>query len=285
MLVSGKEILNHAHENGYAVGAFNVNNMEQVQAIIEAAEQTNSPVIIQASQGGLTYAGVEFIAEMGKVAAKKASVPVAIHLDHGTDFKQIMLCLRNGFTSVMIDASHYELDENIRKTKQIIEMAHAVGVSVEAELGKIGGTEDDVSVDEKDATYTDPAEAEKFVKETGVDYLAIAVGTAHGPYKGEPKLDFDRIKVLKERLNMPLVLHGSSGVPEKSIKKAVSLGINKINIDTDIRMAFHKAVKEFVSNHPDVYDPRKIVGPARTAMKEIIADKMRMFGSKGKAWK
>ncbi|MBF8984084.1 class II fructose-1,6-bisphosphate aldolase [Lutibacter sp. B2] len=285
MLVSGKEILNHAHENGYAVGAFNVNNMEQVQAIIEAAEETNSPVIIQASQGGLAYAGVEFIAEMGKVAAKNASVPVAIHLDHGTDFKQIMLCLRNGFTSVMIDASHYELDENIRKTQEITEMAHAVGVSVEAELGKIGGTEDDVSVDEKDATYTDPEEAEKFVRETGIDYLAIAVGTAHGPYKGEPKLDFDRIKVLKERLDMPLVLHGSSGVPEESIKKAVSLGINKINIDTDIRMAFHKAVKEFVSKNPDVYDPRKIVGPARSAMKEIIADKMRMFGSKGKAWK
>ncbi|QEK11503.1 class II fructose-1,6-bisphosphate aldolase [Crassaminicella thermophila] len=285
MLVSGRQILNHAHENGYAVGAFNVNNMEQVQAIIEAAEETKSPVIIQASQGGLKYAGVEYIAAMAKVAAEKASVPVAIHLDHGTDFKQIMACLRNGFTSVMIDGSHYELEENIRKTKQIVEMAHAVGVSVEAELGKIGGVEDDISVDEKDATYTDPDEAERFVKETGVDYLAIAVGTAHGPYKGEPKLDFDRIKVIKERLNMPLVLHGSSGVPEESIKKAVSLGINKINIDTDIRMAFHKAVKAFVADNPDVYDPRKIVGPARIAMKEVIAEKMKMFGAAGKAWK
>lgn len=284
MLVSGKKILQHAHENGYAVGAFNVNNMEQVQAIVEAAEETKSPVIIQASQGGLKYAGVEFIAGMSKIAAEKVSVPVAIHLDHGTDFTQIMKCIRNGFTSVMIDASHYELDENINKTKQIVEMAKAVGVSVEAELGKIGGTEDDISVDEKDATFTNPDEAERFVNETGVDYLAIAVGTAHGPYKGEPKLDFDRIKTIKERLNMPLVLHGSSGVPEDSIRKAVSLGINKINIDTDIRMAFNTAVREFISTNPDAYDPRKILGPGREAMKKVIAEKMNMFGSVGKSW-
>ena len=285
MLVTGKEILMDAHKNGYAVGAFNVNNMEAVQAIIEAAEETNSPVIIQASQGGLKYAGVEYIAGMGKIAAAKTSVPVAIHLDHGTDFKQIVLCIRNGFTSVMIDGSHHELEENIEVTKQIVEIAHAAGVSVEAELGKIGGTEDDISVDEEDATYTDPDEAERFIAETGVDSLAIAVGTAHGPYKGEPKLDFDRIKVLKERLNMPLVLHGSSGVSEESITKAVSLGINKINIDTDIRMAFHKAVKEFVQGNPDEYDPRKIVGPARAEMKKVIAEKMVMFGSAGRAWK
>jgi fructose-bisphosphate aldolase class II len=285
MLVTGKAILEHAHENGYAVGAFNVNNMEAVQAIMEAAEETKSPVIIQASQGGLKYAGVEYIAGMCKIAAEKASVPVAIHLDHGTDFKQIIKCIRNGFTSVMIDASHHPLEENIKITKQIMDIANAAGVSVEAELGKIGGVEDDIAVDERDATYTDPEEAVRFVKETGVDYLAIAVGTAHGPYKGEPKLDFDRIKVIKERLNMPIVLHGSSGVPEDSIKRAVSLGINKINIDTDIRMTFHKAVKEVVKNNPDEYDPRKIVGPAREAMKDVIADKMRMFGSAGNAWR
>ncbi|QEK11259.1 class II fructose-1,6-bisphosphate aldolase [Crassaminicella thermophila] len=283
MIVAGREILKHAHKHGYAVGAFNVNNMEQVKAIIEAAEETKSPVIIQASQGGLKYAGVEYIAAMVKEAAKNASVPVALHLDHGTDFKQIMMCIRNGFTSVMIDASHYELEENIKKTRKIVEMAHAVGVSVEAELGKIGGVEDDISVDEKDATFTDPDDAEKFVAETGVDSLAIAVGTAHGPYKGEPKLDFERIKVIKEKLNMPLVLHGSSGVPEESIKEAVRLGINKINIDTDIRMAFHRAVKEFVKKNPDVYDPRKILSPAKEEMKNVIADKMRIFGSAGMA--
>jgi fructose-bisphosphate aldolase class II len=285
MLVNGKQILQHAHENGYAVGAFNVNNMEQVQAIIEAAEEMQSPVIIQASQGGLKYAGVEYIAEMAKVAAQKVLVPVAIHLDHGTDFKQIMLCIRNGFTSVMVDASKHSLEKNIEMTKHIVEAAHAVGVSVEAELGKIGGTEDDITVDEKDATYTDPDEAERFVKETGVDCLAIAVGTAHGPYKGEPKLDFDRIKVIKERLNIPLVLHGSSGVPEASIKRAISFGINKINIDTDIRMAFHKAVKEFIQSNPDDYDPRMILGPSKLAMKQVIAEKMQMFDSVGRAWK
>ncbi|QIB27696.1 class II fructose-1,6-bisphosphate aldolase [Caloranaerobacter azorensis] len=283
MLVSGKEILLDAHKKGYAVGAFNVNNMEIVQAIIEAAKETNSPVILQASQGGLKYAGVEYIAAMAKVAAETAKVPVAIHLDHGTDFVQIMKCIRNGFTSVMIDGSKYPLEENIAITKKVVEIAHAVGVSVEAELGKIGGTEDDITVDERDATFTDPDEAERFVKETGVDYLAIAIGTAHGPYKGEPKLDFDRLKVIKERLNMPIVLHGSSGVPEESIKKSVSLGVNKINIDTDIRMAFNKGVREFVENNPDVYDPRKILGPAREEMKKVIIEKMIMFGSAGRA--
>lgn len=283
MLVSGKEILLDAHKKGYAVGAFNVNNMEIVQAIIEAAKETNSPVILQASQGGLKYAGVEYIAAMAKVAAETAKVPVAIHLDHGTDFVQIMKCIRNGFTSVMIDGSKYPLEENIAITKKVVEIAHAVGVSVEAELGKIGGTEDDITVDERDATFTDPDEAERFVKETGVDYLAIAIGTAHGPYKGEPKLDFDRLKVIKERLNMPIVLHGSSGVPEDSIRKAVSLGVNKINIDTDIRMAFNKGVRDFVNNNPDVYDPRKILGPAREEMKKVIIEKMIMFGSAGRA--
>ncbi|MGF7058889.1 class II fructose-1,6-bisphosphate aldolase [Brassicibacter mesophilus] len=283
MLATGKEVLQHAHENGYAVGAFNVNNMEIVQAIIAAAEETNSPVILQASQGGLKYAGVEYIAQMSKIAAYNAKVPVVIHLDHGTDFKQIMQCIRHGFTSVMIDGSKYPLEGNIEITNKVIEIAHAVGVSVEAELGKIGGTEDDITVSEKEATFTDPDDAEKFVKETGVDSLAIAIGTAHGPYKGEPKLDFDRLKVIKERLNMPIVLHGSSGVPEDSIRKAVSLGVNKINIDTDIRMAFARAVREFVINNPEAYDPRKILEPAKKEMQKIIAEKMIMFGSAGRA--
>lgn len=283
MLVTGKEILEHAHKHNYAVGAFNVNNMEIVQAIIEAAEETNSPVILQASQGGIKYAGIEYIAALGKVAARKAKVPVAIHLDHGTDFEQIMLCIRHGFTSVMIDGSKYELKKNIELTKKVIEVAHAVGVSVEAELGKIGGTEDDITVDEKDATFTDPDEAKLFVDETGVDYLAIAVGTAHGVYKGEPKLDFDRIKILKDLLQIPLVLHGSSGVPADSIKKAVSLGINKINIDTDLRVAFTQAIKDFNKKDPDNIDPRKVLTPAKEAMKEVIKEKMALFGSAGRA--
>lgn len=283
MLVTGKEILQDAHKNNYAVGAFNVNNMEIVQAIIEAAEETNSPVILKASQGGLKYAGVEYIAELGKLAARNAKVPVAVHLDHGTDFDQVMLCIRHGFTSVMIDGSRFDLGKNIEVTKKVIEVAHAVGVSVEAELGKIGGTEDDITVDEREATFTDPEEAKRFVDETNVDYLAIAVGTAHGPYKGEPKIDFDRIKAIKEITNIPLVLHGSSGVPADSIKEAVSLGINKINIDTDLRIAFSNAVKEFIKENPENIDPRKILGPAKEAMKEAIIEKMQLFGSAGRA--
>ena len=284
MLVTGSELLLDAQKRGYAVGAFNVNNMEIIQAIIEAAEETRSPVILQASQGGLKYAGLEYIATLGKLAAEKASVPVALHLDHGTDFGQIMGCIRNGFSSVMIDASQYPLEENIRLTNKVIEVAHAVGVTVEAELGKIGGTEDDITVAEKDATFTDPAEAKAFVEATNVDYLAVAVGTAHGVYQGEPKLDFDRIKALREAIDIPLVLHGSSGVPYDALRKAVSLGVCKINIDTDIRISFANAVKDVVKNSPDEYDPRKLLGPAREAMKEVIKEKMEVFGSVGKAW-
>ncbi len=283
MLVTGKEILLDAQKNGYAVGAFNVNNMEIVQAIIEAAEETNSPVILQASQGGINYAGVEYIAALGKLAGRNAKVPVALHLDHGTDFEQIIQCIRHGFTSVMIDASKYPLEENIKLTKEIVRIAHAAGVSVEAELGKIGGTEDDVTVDERDATFTDPAEAKRFVDETGVDFLAIAVGTAHGVYQGEPKLDYDRIKTIRETVDVPLVLHGSSGVPEQAIKKAVPLGISKINIDTDLRIKFSEGVKNLLKKNPNEIDPRKILKPAKAGMKEKIIEKMNIFGSAGKA--
>jgi fructose-bisphosphate aldolase class II len=283
MLVTGDELLRDAQKNGYAVGAFNINNMEIVQAIIEAAEETNSPVILQASQGGIKYAGVEYIAALGKVAGEKAKVPVALHLDHGTDFEQIVRCIRYGFTSVMIDGSKYPLEKNIEATKKVVEMARAVGISVEAELGKIGGTEDDITVTDREATFTDPDEAVKFVEATDVDSLAIAVGTAHGVYKGEPKLDYDRIEVIHNRVSVPLVLHGSSGVPDESIKKAISLGISKVNIDTNIRESFANAVKEFLKENPDNIDPRKILGPAREAMKETIKEKMHVFGSAGRA--
>lgn len=283
MLLTGKELLLDAQKNKYAVGAFNVNNMEVIQAIISAAEELNSPVILQASQGGIKYAGIDYIANLGKLAGRNSRVPVALHLDHGTDFDQVMLCIRNGFTSVMIDGSRFPLEENIAYTKKVVEIAHAVGVTVEAELGKIGGTEDHITVNEKDATFTDPEEARRFVEETGVDYLAIAVGTAHGVYKGEPKLDYDRIKAIRSIVDVPLVLHGSSGVPSESLKKAISLGICKINIDTDIRAAFANAIKEFVVNNPEEIDPRKILTPATNAMKEIIKDKMSIFGSAGMA--
>lgn len=285
MLVTGKELLLDAQKNKYAVGAFNINNMEIVQAIVSAAEELDSPVIIQASQGGLKYAGVEYIAALGKLAGRNSRVPIALHLDHGTDFDQVMQCIRHGFTSVMIDGSRFPLEENIAFTKRVVEIAHAVGVTVEAELGKIGGTEDHITVSEKDATFTDPEEARRFAEETGVDYLAIAVGTAHGVYKGEPKLDYDRISEIRKVVDIPLVLHGSSGVPTESLQKAIPLGICKINIDTDIRAAFANAVGDFVRANPDEIDPRKILSPATAAMKEKIMEKMHIFGSVGKAWK
>ena len=283
MLFTGKELLLDAQKNNYAVGAFNVNNMEIIQAIVGAAEETNSPVILQASQGAIKYAGIEYIASLGKLAGLNSKVPVALHLDHGTDFDQVMLCIRHGFTSVMIDGSRFPLEENIAYTKKVVEIAHAVGVSVEAELGKIGGTEDHISVSDRDATFTDPLEAKRFVEETGIDFLAIAVGTAHGVYKGEPKLDYDRIQAIRDIVDVPLVLHGSSGVPYESLKKAITLGVCKINIDTDIRAAFANSVKEFVKDNPEEIDPRKILKPARKAMQEVIKEKMHVFGSVGRA--
>ena len=277
------EVLAEAQKHHYAVGAFNANNMEIVQAIIEAAEEERAPVILQASQGALKYAGIEYITAMVKAAAQKATVPVVLHLDHGTSFAQAMQCLRYGFSSVMCDGSKYPLAENIAKTRQVVQVAHAMGVSVEGELGRIGGTEDDISVEERDAFFTDPAEAAEFVAATEVDALAVAIGTAHGPYKGEPVLDFARLKTIKEKTNVPLVLHGASGVPAESIKKAIEIGVRKINIDTDLRQAFTRAIKEVLAENPAEIDPRKILGQAKAAMKAVIKEKMRLFGCSGKA--
>lgn len=282
-LVSVHELLSKAEQKGYAVGAFNANNMEIVQAIVTAAEEERAPVIMQASQGAISYAGLEYITQMVTIAARQATVPVALHLDHGTDFDQVVRCIRSGFTSVMYDGSKHPLEENIAVTKQVIAMARPVGVSVEAELGKIGGTEDNVHVDEREAMFTDPEEARYFVEQTGVDCLAIAIGTAHGRYKGEPKLDFDRLKKIRDLVNIPLVLHGSSGVPDDAIRQAIQLGIRKINIDTNIREAFVNEMRRVIAEKPDEIDPRKILGPARQAAVEIIREKIRSFGSSGQA--
>ncbi|MEG1448241.1 MAG: class II fructose-1,6-bisphosphate aldolase, partial [Oscillospiraceae bacterium] len=283
MLVTNDYILQAAHKGGYAVGAFNVNNMEIVQSIIEAAEELKSPVILAASEGAIKYAGGKYLAALVRLAAEEASVPVSLHLDHGTSFDKIIGCIRNGWTSVMIDGSHFPLEENIAVTKEIVNIAHAVGVSVEAELGRLSGIEDNISVEEKDSIYTNPQEAVTFVKETGVDSLAIAIGTAHGKYKGVPKLDFDRLVEIKKLLDMPIVLHGASGIPEEDIKKAVKLGVNKINIDTDVRQAFTDGVHKAFELKATEYDPRKICGPAKENMKNCAIAKMRMFGSTGKA--
>lgn len=282
-LVTVKELLDGAEQGKYAIGAFNCNNMEIIQAIVQAAEEENSPVIVQASQGAIKYAGLEYITTLTKIAAEQTKVPVALHLDHGTSFEQVVRCIKHGFTSVMIDGSSYPLAENIALTNKVIEIARALGVSVEAELGKIGGTEDDITVDEREATFTDPQEAKRFVEATGVDSIAIAIGTAHGIYKGEPKLDFERLKKISSMIDIPIVLHGSSGVPDEAIKRAIDLGVRKVNIDTNLREAFVKKLRQVLEEKPTEIDPRKVLGPAKDAMKEVIKEKIRLFGSSGKA--
>ncbi len=283
MLVTGKEILDHAHKNGYAVGAFNFVNMEMLQAILAAAEEEKAPVFVQTSEGALSYAGVGMLSAMVHQLASEVSVPVALHLDHGGSFEVAVKCIRNGWSSVMIDGSHHPLEGNIEVSRRVVDVAHASGVSVEAELGRLGGIEDNICVDEKDAMYTNPAEAKQFVTESGVDYLAIAIGTAHGKYKGIPKLDFDRLNTIKQDLNMPLVLHGASGVDEESIKKAVSLGINKINIDTELRCAYTDRLRACLAEDTEVFDLRKYIKPAREDVKAKVIEKSRLFGSNGKA--
>lgn len=280
-LVPMTEMLAKAEAGGYAIGAFNANNMEIVQAIAIAAEKEQAPVIMQASQGAIKYAGLEYIIGLVKIAAESTRVPIALHLDHGTNFDQVVRCIRGGFSSVMFDGSQLPLEENIRITKKVLDMARPIGVSVEAELGKIGGTEDDISV--KEGLFTDPQEAEVFVKETGVDALAIAIGTAHGQYTGEPKLDFERLEKINKLVNIPVVLHGSSGVPDAAITKAISLGIRKVNIDTNIREAFVARVRQEIDKNPREIDPRKLLGPGRDAAVELIREKIRLFGSSGKA--
>ena len=282
-LVSVAEILADAKARSYAVGAFNLNNMEILQAIIGAAEAERSPVILQASQGGIAYAGLEYIAAMAKVAAEKATVPVALNLDHGTSFEQAVRCIRHGFSAVMIDGSHHPYSENVSICQRVVAAAQAVGVSVEGELGRIGGTEDDISVDEKDAMLADPNEVVSFVAETDVDCLAVAIGTAHGVYHGEPKLDFERLAKIRSLVEIPLVLHGASGVSDEDIKQAIARGICKINIDTELRQAFSGAVRGELAADPSQIDPRKLLGPARSAMEEVVREKLRLFGSSQKA--
>ncbi len=282
-LVTMKELLDKAEQGKYAVGAFNCNNMEIVKAIVAAAEAENAPVIIQASQGAIKYAGLEYIVALVTLSAQKSKIPIALHLDHGTDFQQAVQCIKYGFTSVMIDNSQYPLEENIARTKKVVEIARAVGVSTEAELGKIGGTEDDVSVSERDAMLTDPEEARIFVEETGVDALAVAIGTAHGQYKFEPKLDFERLEKIRSLVKVPIVLHGSSGVPDKDIRQAIELGVRKVNIDTNIREAFVKGLRDFIAANPKEIDPRKILKPAMEEMTAIVREKIRLFGSANQA--
>ncbi|MCF6094069.1 class II fructose-1,6-bisphosphate aldolase [Microaerobacter geothermalis] len=282
-LVPMTAFLSKAKEEKFAVGQFNMNNLEFAQAIVQAAKEENSPLIFGVSEGALKYMGMEFTVAMAKAAADWSGLPIALHLDHGSSFEVAMKCIRAGFTSVMFDGSHYPLEENIRITKKVVEVAHAMGVSVEGELGTIGGTEDDISVDESKAHLANPEEAIRFWKETGVDCLAIAVGTAHGIYKGEPKIHYDIIDEVARQIDVPIVLHGGSGVPDESIKKAISYGVGKINVNTENQVAMTNTIRDIFEKDKKVYDPRKYLGPAREAMKEVVRGKIRLFGSNNKA--
>ncbi|MFC7391880.1 class II fructose-1,6-bisphosphate aldolase [Scopulibacillus cellulosilyticus] len=285
-LVSMKEMLEKAKAEKYAVGQFNINNLEFTQAILQAAEEEKSPVILGVSEGAARYmGGFKLTVAMVKALMDEynVTVPVAIHLDHGSSFEKCMQAINAGFTSVMFDGSHYPLEENIAYTKKVVDAAHAVGVSVEAELGRIGGQEDDLVVNDAEAAYAIPSECEQLVKETGVDCFAPALGSVHGPYKGEPNLGFDRMEEINNLVGVPLVLHGGTGIPTKDIKKAISLGHAKINVNTENQISSAKAVREVLAEKPDLYDPRKYLGPARDAIKETVIGKMREFGSSGQA--
>ena len=281
MLVTSKELLLDAQKNGYAVGAFNVENMEMVQAVIAAAEELKSPVIMQTTPSTLKYADADYFYANVACAAKKASVPVVMHLDHGSSFELAMKAFRAGYTSIMIDGSHSVFEENIAITKSVVDACHPASIPVEAELGKVGGKEDDL--DGGAGGYTDPEEAAEFVERTGVDFLAVAIGTAHGVYKGIPKLDLDRLSEIKKVVSIPLVLHGTSGVPDETVKECIGRGICKVNYATDLRIAFTEGVKSVLDAKPDTIDPKKYNAAGREKVKEYVMSKMLVCGSNNRA--
>lgn len=306
MLVNGNEILQKAHKEGYGVGAFNFVNFEMLNAIFMAADVAKSPIIVQASEGAIKYMGIDMAVGLVKILSNRyPHIPVALHLDHGTSFESCKKAVDAGFTSVMIDASHHPFKENLEMTKEVVQYAHSKGVSVEAELGRLMGIEDNISVDEKDAVLINPDEAEEFVKATKVDYLAPAIGTSHGAFKfkGEPKLDFARLQEVKRRTNIPLVLHGASaipdyvreaflatggdlkgskGVPFAFLQEAVKGGINKVNIDTDLRIAFIAEVRKVANSDNTQFDLRKFFAPAMESITKVMVERMGVLGSAGK---
>ncbi len=303
-LVTTKEMFEKAFQCGYAIGAFNINNMEIVQGVVAAAKAQNSAVILQVSKSALKYAHPKYLKAMVDAAVEETGLDIALHLDHGPDLETCKECIECGFTSVMFDGSHYDYEENVAKTKEVVEYAHARGVVVEAELGKLAGVEDDVKVDAANATYTDPDQAVDFVKRTGVDSLAIAIGTSHGAYKfkGEAKLDFDRLETITKKLedagfhNFPIVLHGASsvdqrcvamcneyggkidgakGIPAEMLRKASSMAVCKINMDTDLRLAMTAAIRKSFGENPAAFDPRGYLGDARNLIQELVEDKIK----------
>jgi fructose-bisphosphate aldolase class II len=307
-LVTTKDMFEKSMKEYFAIGAFNVNNMEIIQGIVDAAAEENSPVILQASSSAIKYARIGFLKKMIEAALEENDIPIALHLDHGPDFETCKMCIDHGFSSVMIDGSKYDFEQNVALTKKVVEYAHNRGVVVEAELGKLAGIEDEVNVAASDAMFTDPDQAKEFVERTGCDSLAIAIGTSHGAYKfkGEAKLRFDILEKVKERLpNTPIVLHGAStvipelvelcnkyganipgakGVPDEMLHEASLRGVSKINVDTDLRLAMTGAIRKALIENPEVFDPRKYMQPARELIKETVQHKIRdVFGSSNKA--
>ncbi|MDO4588678.1 MAG: tagatose bisphosphate family class II aldolase [Fusobacterium sp.] len=283
MLVSSRQLLLDAQKGKYAVPAFNVHNMETIQTVVEAAAELRSPIIVAATPGTMKYAGPEFFIKMVEICSEKYDIPVAMHLDHHESYDEIVNAIQIGTKSAMIDASHLDFEANIAMVKKVVDYAHRFDVTVEGELGILGGQEDDLVRDEKDSKYTNPAQAKEYVERTGIDSLAVAIGTAHGVYKEEPKLDFDRLAEIRAVVDVPLVLHGASGVPAEQVKKAIELGITKVNIATELKMPFAETLREVLINKPNESDPRKYFGPAKEAMKKVAIEKILMCGSNGRA--
>ena len=297
--ITSTEMFKKSLKSDYAVGAFNVNNMEIIQGIVDAAKQEQAPIILQVSAGARKYAKPAYLLKLVEAAMMDTGLDICLHLDHGEDFEICKQCIDGGFTSVMIDGSKHPFEDNVALTKKVVEYAHAHGVVVEAELGKLAGVEDNIKVDSKFATYTDPEEAAEFVEKTGVDSLAIAIGTSHGAYKfsGDPQLDFDRLREIHKLIpDTPLVLHGAStvlpefvdkcnryggnipgakGVPEEMITEAAKYGICKVNIDTDLRLAMTAEIRQYLAENPKEFDPRKYLGPARDAISSMVSHKIR----------
>ncbi|MBI2662419.1 class II fructose-1,6-bisphosphate aldolase [Candidatus Woesearchaeota archaeon] len=303
MLTNTKIILKKAQANHYAIGHFNINNLELVQGIVQAANNLNSPIILATSEGAVKYAGINFLYQLAATASELSKVPIALHLDHGKDLNVIKQAIQLGYSSVMIDASHETIEKNIQLTKKVVRLAHQKGISVEAELGTIGGVED--SIKSKNILYTDPQKAQEFVQKTGCDFLAIAIGTSHGAYKfpGKAKLHQQLLQEIKQKVTIPLVLHGAStvplslvnqanhygaklthfhGVPESEIKQAIRNGICKINTDTDLRIAFTTAIRQSLTNNPQEFDPRSYLAEARNSIQHIVEQKIKLFGSVNK---
>lgn len=280
-IISTKEMLQKAQDNGYAVGAFNAENMEMVLGIVQAAKELRAPVIVQTTSGTLNYTAPDMYYQMVSAAAKESTVPVAMHLDHGDSFERAAKAMHVGYTSIMIDGSKEPFKENVRMTKEVVKMARAMGVPVEGELGTVGGKEDGHSVIVK--TYTEPMEAQKYVELTNVDSLAIGIGNSHGFYKGNPELHLDILEETRKLVSVPIVLHGASGIPEEDLKRAIKMGIAKVNFATELRDAYSRAVKQYITMNAKVIDPKKYGAAGQEAVKQIVMEKIKICGSDGRA--